>query len=56
MKKVIFAIAISALVLASCGTSSTPAESPSVDSIKVHVDSVAVDTTLAKCCSDSAKK
>jgi hypothetical protein len=55
MKKVIFAIAISALFLASCGTGSTPAENTTVDSTAVVVDTtLSVDTTA--CCGDTIKK
>lgn len=55
MKKVIFAIAISAMFLASCGNNgSTPAETTTVDSTAVVVDTTSVDTTA--CCSDTSKK
>jgi galactitol-specific phosphotransferase system IIB component len=57
MKKVIFAIAVSVLFLSACGTgTSTSTEANPTDSIKVYVDSVGVDTTVAQCCADSSKK
>jgi hypothetical protein len=46
MKNVIFAIAISALFLSSCGTGSTPAEVTSTDSVMNDSVGVMVDTTL----------